>query len=165
MTDDPGASDSAARRGSLSIRLALGRAKSHSFRTGQTLVMRYNRQLMQAILWDCIHIADVVGVKLITLEEGPQAYAEFVCRGSQIVRDRSASAGFGTVAAAGGLFGSAAQPSKSSCRAPRRQWARALRSNARTKPKPLATLFGTLLISSSPSPGRQAMLYDRSAPP
>ncbi len=39
--------------------------------------MKYNRALMQAILWNRINIADVVGVKLISLDEVPQGYAEF----------------------------------------------------------------------------------------
>ena len=32
--------------------------------TGQTPVMKYNRQLMQAIMWDRIKIADIVGVEV-----------------------------------------------------------------------------------------------------
>lgn len=77
VTDDPGAIDAAAKRGALSIRLGLGWAKSHSFFTGQTPVMKYNRALMQAILWDRIRIADVVGVEVITLDQAPAGYAEF----------------------------------------------------------------------------------------
>jgi glutathione-independent formaldehyde dehydrogenase len=77
VTDDPGATDNSAKRGGLNIRFGLGWAKSHSFFTGQTPVMKYNRALMQAILWDRINIADVVGVKLISLDEAPQGYAEF----------------------------------------------------------------------------------------
>jgi glutathione-independent formaldehyde dehydrogenase len=38
VTGDPGAKDEAARHGSLSIRIGLGWAKSHSFTTGQTPV-------------------------------------------------------------------------------------------------------------------------------
>ena len=77
VTDDPGAVDSAAKRGSLSIRLGLGWAKSHSFHTGQTPVMKYNRQLMQAILWDRLNIADIVGVQVISLDQAPSGYGEF----------------------------------------------------------------------------------------
>jgi len=77
VTEDPGAIDSAARKGSLSIRLGLGWAKSHSFHTGQTPVMKYNRQLMQAILWDRIKISDIVGVEVITLDNAPQGYEQF----------------------------------------------------------------------------------------
>jgi glutathione-independent formaldehyde dehydrogenase len=77
VTADPGAVDSAAKHGSLSIRLGLGWAKSHSFFTGQTPVMKYNRQLMQAVLWDRINIADIVGVQVITLDQAPSGYQEF----------------------------------------------------------------------------------------
>jgi glutathione-independent formaldehyde dehydrogenase len=77
VTDDPGASDAASKKGSLSVRLGLGWAKSHSFFTGQTPVMKYNRALMQAILWDRINIAEVVGVDVISLEDAPRGYAEF----------------------------------------------------------------------------------------
>ena len=77
VTDDPGAVDQAAKKGSLGIRLGLGWAKSHSFFTGQTPVMKYNRALMQAILWDRIQIAETVGVEVISLDEAPRGYAEF----------------------------------------------------------------------------------------
>lgn len=77
VTEDPGGVDRAAQTGSLSLRLGLGWAKSHSFTTGQTPVMQYNRALMQAILWDRIKVAEVVGVKVIPLDEAPTGYAEF----------------------------------------------------------------------------------------
>jgi glutathione-independent formaldehyde dehydrogenase len=77
VTEDPGAADNAAKRGGLNIRLGLGWAKSHSFFTGQTPVMKYNRALMQAILWDKINIAEIVGVQLISLDDAPKGYAEF----------------------------------------------------------------------------------------
>ena len=77
VTDDPGATDAAAKRGALSIRFGLGWAKSHSFHTGQTPVMKYNRALMQAILWDRINIAHIVGVQVISLDEAPSGYGEF----------------------------------------------------------------------------------------
>lgn len=77
VTDDPRAVDAAAKRGSLSIRFGLGWAKSHSFHTGQTPVMKYNRALMQAILWDRINIAEVVNVQVISLDDAPKGYSEF----------------------------------------------------------------------------------------
>jgi glutathione-independent formaldehyde dehydrogenase len=77
VTDDPGAADSAAKRGSLSIRFGLGWAKSHSFHTGQTPVMKYNRDLMQAILWERINVAEVVNVQVISLDDAPKGYGEF----------------------------------------------------------------------------------------
>jgi glutathione-independent formaldehyde dehydrogenase len=77
VTEDPGAVDAAAKIGALSIRFGLGWAKSHSFHTGQTPVMKYNRALMQAIMWDRINIADVVGVQVISLDDAPKGYSEF----------------------------------------------------------------------------------------
>ncbi len=77
VTGDPGAEDKAAQVGSLSIRLGLGWAKSLSFTTGQCPVMKYNRQLMMAILHDKVHIAKAVNAKAISLEDAPRGYAEF----------------------------------------------------------------------------------------
>ena len=77
VTADPGAEDKAAKTGNLSIRFGLGWAKSHSFHTGQTPVMSYNRQLMQAILYDKVQIAKAVNVEIISLDDAPQGYAEF----------------------------------------------------------------------------------------
>ncbi|WP_328996104.1 formaldehyde dehydrogenase, glutathione-independent [Kribbella sp. NBC_01245] len=77
VTGDPGATDDAAKIGSLSIRLGLGWAKSLSFMTGQCPVMRYNRQLMQAILHDRTQIAKNVNATVIPLDGAPTGYAEF----------------------------------------------------------------------------------------
>ncbi len=77
VTGDPGGIDDAAKVGSLSIRLGLGWAKSLSFTTGQCPVMRYNRQLMMAILHDKVQIAKAVGATPIPLEDAPQGYADF----------------------------------------------------------------------------------------
>jgi len=77
VTGDPGAADEAAKQGSLSIRIGLGWAKSHSFTTGQCPVMRYHRGLMQMILNDRAHIADAVNATVITLEEAPEGYKDF----------------------------------------------------------------------------------------
>jgi len=77
VTDDPGAKDDAAKRGNLSLRLGLGWAKSHALHTGQTPVLKYNRQLMQAILWDRLPIAKIVNVKVISLEQAPEGYQSF----------------------------------------------------------------------------------------
>jgi uncharacterized membrane protein len=59
------------------IRLGLGWAKSHAFQTGQTPVLKYNRQLMQAILHDKIRIAKAVNVTVISLDEAPKGYVDF----------------------------------------------------------------------------------------
>ncbi|MBU1257957.1 MAG: formaldehyde dehydrogenase, glutathione-independent [Alphaproteobacteria bacterium] len=77
VTEDPGAVDNAAKQGSLSLRFGLGWAKAQSFHTGQTPVLKYNRQLMQAILHDRLPIADIVNARVISLEDAPQGYESF----------------------------------------------------------------------------------------
>jgi glutathione-independent formaldehyde dehydrogenase len=77
VTGDPGGIDAAAKIGALSIRIGLGWAKSHSFHTGQCPVLKYNRQLMQAILHDKIQIAKAVNVNLISLDDAPKGYKDF----------------------------------------------------------------------------------------
>ena len=77
VTGDPGGVDDAAKVGSLSIRIGLGWAKSHSFATGQCPVMKYNRGLMQAILHDKVQIAKAVNATVISLDEAPTGYQDF----------------------------------------------------------------------------------------
>ena len=77
VTEDPGAAEAAAKQGSLSLRFGLGWAKAQSFHTGQTPVLRYNRQLMQAILHDRLPIADIVNAQIIGLEDAAKGYADF----------------------------------------------------------------------------------------
>ncbi len=77
VTGDPGGIDANAKIGNLGIRIGLGWAKSHSFHTGQCPVLRYNRQLMMAILHDKIQIAKAVNVTVITLDQAPQGYKDF----------------------------------------------------------------------------------------
>ena len=77
VTDDPGAADANAKTGNLSIRIGLGWARSHVFSTGQCPVMKYNRQLMMAILHDKIKIAKAVNVTVVTLDDAVQGYKDF----------------------------------------------------------------------------------------
>lgn len=77
VTEDPGAKESGAKHGSLSMEFGKGWSKSHSFFTGQTPVLRYNRALMQAILYDRLPIAKVVNATVIPLEDAPQGYKDF----------------------------------------------------------------------------------------
>ncbi|OSQ38237.1 formaldehyde dehydrogenase, glutathione-independent [Thalassospira sp. MCCC 1A01428] len=77
VTEDPGAVDDAAKQGSLSLRFGLGWAKAQSFHTGQTPVIKYNRQLMQAILHGRLNIADIVNAQVISLEDAAQGYESF----------------------------------------------------------------------------------------
>jgi glutathione-independent formaldehyde dehydrogenase len=77
VTDDPGAKDSNAQKGVLGLRIGLGWAKSHSFGTGQCPVLRYNRQLMMAILHDKVNVAKAVNVTVLPLEDAPRGYHDF----------------------------------------------------------------------------------------
>ncbi|NIF20885.1 MULTISPECIES: formaldehyde dehydrogenase, glutathione-independent [Pantoea] len=77
VTADPGAHEKAAQEGSLSLKFGLGWSKAQSFHTGQTPVLRYNRQLMNAILHDRLPIAKIVNAQVIPLEEAAQGYAQF----------------------------------------------------------------------------------------
>jgi glutathione-independent formaldehyde dehydrogenase len=77
VTGDPGAVDSNAKVGQLGIKIGTGWAKSHSLTTGQCPVMRYNRQLMMAILNDKVQIAKAVNATAIRLDEAPQGYKDF----------------------------------------------------------------------------------------
>jgi len=77
VTEDPGGIDDNAKFGNLSIRIGLGWAKSHHFTTGQCPVIKYNRQLMMAILYDKIKIAKATNVTVITLDDAPQGYKDF----------------------------------------------------------------------------------------
>ena len=77
VTGDPGAIDENAKTGVLAIRIGLGWARSHTFTTGQCPVMKYHRQLMQAILHDKIHIAKACNVTTIKLNDAPKGYQDF----------------------------------------------------------------------------------------
>lgn len=77
VTGDPGGIDENAKIGQLGVRIGLGWAKAVTFTTGQTPVMRYHRQLMNAILHDKVQIAKAVNATVLPLEEAPQGYKDF----------------------------------------------------------------------------------------
>lgn len=77
VTGDPGAKDKDAQEGTLKIRFGLGFAKAHTFVTGQTPVMRYHRDLMQAILSGKAEIAKAVNATIISLDQAPESYQAF----------------------------------------------------------------------------------------
>jgi glutathione-independent formaldehyde dehydrogenase len=77
VTEDPGSKDEGAKHGNLKMRFGLGWAKSHRFYTGQTPVLKYNRQLMQAILHDRLPIAKIVNATVIPLADAPSGYKDF----------------------------------------------------------------------------------------
>jgi exosome complex RNA-binding protein Csl4 len=49
--------------------LDLYEAKSHCIRIGQYPMMKYHRQLMNAVLYDKIKIADAVNAEVISLQD------------------------------------------------------------------------------------------------
>jgi glutathione-independent formaldehyde dehydrogenase len=59
--------------------LEWGRAwdKGLTFSTGQTPVMKYNRQLMTAILFGRVNLSRILGTTIITLDEAPKAYEQY----------------------------------------------------------------------------------------
>lgn len=77
VTEDPGAREEGAKAGNLKIRFGLGWAKSHRFYTGQTPVLKYNRQLLQAILHNRLPIASVVNATVLPLDSAPEGYRAF----------------------------------------------------------------------------------------
>jgi glutathione-independent formaldehyde dehydrogenase len=77
VTGDPGGVDANAKVGNLGIRIGLGWAKSHTFATGQCPVMKYNRALMQAILYEKVQIAKAVNATVISLADAPRGYRDF----------------------------------------------------------------------------------------
>ena len=77
VTEDPGSKDEASQKGNLRMRFGLGWAKSQRFFTGQTPVLKYNRQLMQAILHDRLPIAKIVNATVIRLDDAPKGYQDF----------------------------------------------------------------------------------------
>ena len=77
VTEDPGAVEQGAKTGNLGLRFGLGWAKSQSFHTGQTPTLRYNRQLMQAILHGRLPIAEIVNATVIPLSQAAEGYKAF----------------------------------------------------------------------------------------
>ncbi len=77
VTEDPGAKEEASKTGNLKLRFGLGWAKSHRFSTGQTPTLKYNRQLMQAILHDRLPIAKIVNATVIPLSQAAEGYKAF----------------------------------------------------------------------------------------
>lgn len=77
VTEDPGAAEEGAKLGNLRMRFGLGWSKALRFATGQTPVLRYNRNLMQAILHGRVPIAKIVNATVISLNDAPNGYQDF----------------------------------------------------------------------------------------
>lgn len=77
VTEDPGAPNEDSKKGILKVRFGKGWSRSLHFHTGQAPVLRYNRQLMMAILHDRLPIAKIVNATVISLDDAPQGYKDF----------------------------------------------------------------------------------------
>ena len=53
------------------------RTTAGAIHIGQTPVMKYNRALMQVIMWERINIVEDVGVQVISLDQAAEGYGEF----------------------------------------------------------------------------------------
>ncbi len=75
---DPKAKTKEAKQGKMLLDFGKTWIKSPSIVGGQAPVMRYNRQLMQAILWGRMdYLGDVVATEVISLDEAVDAYRIF----------------------------------------------------------------------------------------
>ena len=74
---DPGGINENAKHGNLNLNFGGAWIKSISITTGMAPIAKYNRQLMQAILWDRIELAKIMNYQVIPLDKAPQAYQDF----------------------------------------------------------------------------------------
>jgi glutathione-independent formaldehyde dehydrogenase len=75
---DPGASTALNKQGKMALAFPKTWVKSPSFTAGQCPVMRYNRDLMMAILWDRMpYLTPLLNTELISLDAAPEAYRTF----------------------------------------------------------------------------------------
>jgi glutathione-independent formaldehyde dehydrogenase len=75
---DPGAPTELAKQGKLPWSFPKAWVKSPSLTAGQCPVMRYNRDLMMAILWDRMpYLTPLLNTEIIPLDKAPEAYKVF----------------------------------------------------------------------------------------
>ena len=75
---DPGAPNSLNKHGEMALNFPKAWVKSPSFTAGQCPVMRYNRDLMMAILWDRMpYLTPLMNTEIIPLEKAVEAYEIF----------------------------------------------------------------------------------------
>ena len=77
LPEDPGGADEMRKKGFQTINAGLAWVKGHSIWGGQCPVMKYHRELMEAILHDRIHPGQQLNITMIPLEQAAEAYAEF----------------------------------------------------------------------------------------
>jgi threonine dehydrogenase-like Zn-dependent dehydrogenase len=77
VAEDPKGVDEPAKHGSFPLDFGKGWIKSLQITTGMAPVTNYNRQLMMAILHDRLQLSKIMNVAVVSLDQAPQAYAEF----------------------------------------------------------------------------------------
>jgi len=77
LPEDPGGADEMRRKGFQTINAGLAWVKGHSIWGGQCPVMKYHRELMEAILHNRIHPGQHLNVTMIPLEQAAEAYTAF----------------------------------------------------------------------------------------
>jgi glutathione-independent formaldehyde dehydrogenase len=75
---DPGAATDINKQGKAALAFPKAWVKSPSLTAGQCPVMRYNRELMMAILWDRMpYLTPLLNTEIISLDKAPDAYRVF----------------------------------------------------------------------------------------
>jgi glutathione-independent formaldehyde dehydrogenase len=76
---DPGAPKTdMAKKGQLPLAFSKAWIKSPQLTGGQAPIMKYNRDLMMAILWDRMpYLGEVINTEIISLDQAPEAYRVF----------------------------------------------------------------------------------------
>lgn len=77
LPEDPGGADEMRKKGIQPLRLGLAWVKGQTIWGGQCPVMKYHRELMEAILHDRIQPGRHLNVTMISLDQAPQAYKDF----------------------------------------------------------------------------------------
>ena len=75
--EDPKGKDKQHKQGLLPLAFGTAWTKGVKFEMGQCPVMKFHRELMQSILHNRLKVADALNVRVIKLEDAPEAYNKF----------------------------------------------------------------------------------------
>jgi len=77
MPADPQGKTAQTKAGIIPMKFGVAWTKGLTIGMGQCPTMAYQRQLMMAILYDRVKLSNALNVKIITIEEAPEAYKKF----------------------------------------------------------------------------------------
>jgi glutathione-independent formaldehyde dehydrogenase len=77
LPEDPGGADNMRKKGNQPLRIGVAWVKGQWIWGGQCPVMKYHRELMEAILHERLHPGQFLNVTPISLDQAPQAYKDF----------------------------------------------------------------------------------------